>query len=698
MYDDNLIRVRVLQPGVTQRGNIEEITLRRNAYNLNHRTFAEEIPQHAPKENRLLIDRFDDENMYFLCVKGKERVVGMLCLRTRLRGDCQSKTLLSCDQALVAKPKYWQKWHKDNNTNIKIPKDCSGIEAVLPFFIGRIGEIRLLAVDRNYRNHGIATKMFIAFAKHIFSGKYGVPPRGILVIKGILKMQTMYKNLGFIPFGPVLGSGIASYQPMYMNMTSFLIALFHRLKRYTIKFLQVGWNWIRLAAFIIVFSIVVSEIASDRLFNGGVIENYKIWKAPKFYGNSTAFCPKWRYQTKSSEEYKYIHEGEKKAIAWQGVQLTYLVYIIIASWMFSIPQRIQDWLYIDALNFCKDVPMTIAFVCCDLAIFGAIFMSNWKIPLAITIGCAFVLPKHDHCAPMYNKTSGDKSGRLAIIRLACWIGLLVILEFMEGNMLYFVAQLNPTRFDHIPAFDVWKNVLTESFPNIISFGENVWKPADMEYEVLPILFLLVVNLAGVYPSNFFISPREPKYVVDEALKIVKTIIVSHTFVRPILFTSTLLPSQFHECYQGRFGYLDTHTKLWDKLSKPWETMVGGCNDLLPSGHAIIGTICCLTIAKYRGGLMCWLSWLAWLYTAVMIVGQGHHYSVDIFVGIFIAATTWYICHDGEITWCGRSYAKIRVKLQAAKKSTGSPRRKRSRSNSEDYIHKSFLSKEKEIHI
>ena len=109
MYDDNLIRVRVLQPGVTQRGNIEEITLRRNAYNLNHRTFAEEIPQHAPKENRLLIDRFDDENMYFLCVKGKERVVGMLCLRTRLRGDCQSKTLLSCDQALVAKPKYWQK-------------------------------------------------------------------------------------------------------------------------------------------------------------------------------------------------------------------------------------------------------------------------------------------------------------------------------------------------------------------------------------------------------------------------------------------------------------------------------------------------------------------------------------------------------------------------------------------------------------
>ena len=61
---------------------------------------------------------------------------------------------------------------KNKNKTLKVGTDCSGIEAVLPFFIGRIGEIRLLAVDRNYRNHGIATKMFIAFAKHIFSGKY----------------------------------------------------------------------------------------------------------------------------------------------------------------------------------------------------------------------------------------------------------------------------------------------------------------------------------------------------------------------------------------------------------------------------------------------------------------------------------------------------------------------------------------------
>ena len=151
-----------------------------------------------------------------------------------------------------------------------------------------------------------------------------------------------------------------------------------------------------------------------------------------------------------------------------------------------------------------------------------------------------------------------------------------------------------------------------------------------------------------------------QFFVDEALKIVKTIIVSHPFVRPILFTSTLLPSQFHECYQGRFGYLDTHTKLWDKLSKPWETMVGGCNDLLPSGHAIIGTICCLTIAKYRGGITCWLTWIAWLYSAIMIVGEGHHYSIDIFIGFFSAASCWYF-HHGEINFLGTpTYARQRI--------------------------------------
>ena len=63
-------------------------------------------------------------------------------------------------------------------------------------------------------------------------------------------------------------------------------------------------------------------------------------------------------------------------------------------------------------------------------------------------------------------------------------------------------------------------------------------------------------------------------------------------------------------------------------------MTGGCNDLVPSGHAIIGTICCLTIAKYRGGITCWLTWIAWLYSAIMIVGEGHHYSIDIFIDFF----------------------------------------------------------------
>ena len=37
----------------------------------------------------------------------------------------------------------------------------------------------------------------------------------MVVISGILEQQKLYKHLGFLPFGPVVGKGRASFQPMY---------------------------------------------------------------------------------------------------------------------------------------------------------------------------------------------------------------------------------------------------------------------------------------------------------------------------------------------------------------------------------------------------------------------------------------------------------------------------------------------------
>ena len=49
-------------------------------HRLNHRTFAEEIPQHDRKEDARLVDKFHDENLYVICVAGGE-LAGMVALR-----------------------------------------------------------------------------------------------------------------------------------------------------------------------------------------------------------------------------------------------------------------------------------------------------------------------------------------------------------------------------------------------------------------------------------------------------------------------------------------------------------------------------------------------------------------------------------------------------------------------------------------
>ena len=51
-------------------------------FELNHATFAEEVPQHEPNTSRRLIDRFHEQNTYFICLKGSE-LIGMVALRDR---------------------------------------------------------------------------------------------------------------------------------------------------------------------------------------------------------------------------------------------------------------------------------------------------------------------------------------------------------------------------------------------------------------------------------------------------------------------------------------------------------------------------------------------------------------------------------------------------------------------------------------
>ena len=151
-------------------------------HELNYRTFVEEIPQHQPAEQPRLADKFHKENTYLICLAGG-RVVGMMAAR--------GQRPFSLDQ--------------------KLPN----LDSFLP--PGRRPcEVRLLAVEKEYRNsqvfRGIISLMW----------QYGTE-RGynMAIISGTTRQQRLYRHLGFVPFGPLVGKGEAMFQPMYITLEGF---------------------------------------------------------------------------------------------------------------------------------------------------------------------------------------------------------------------------------------------------------------------------------------------------------------------------------------------------------------------------------------------------------------------------------------------------------------------------------------------
>ena len=161
----------------TEEWEFEEI------HELNYQTFVDEIPQHQGNEQGQLVDKFHQENTYVICIS-ENRLLGMIALR--------DKRPLSLDAKL------------DN------------LESYLPPFRS-ILEFRLLAVRKEHRN----TAIFAGIMKKAFyralKGGYD-----IAVISGTTRQARLYKHLGFKPFGPLVGSYDALYQPMYIDLDTAL--------------------------------------------------------------------------------------------------------------------------------------------------------------------------------------------------------------------------------------------------------------------------------------------------------------------------------------------------------------------------------------------------------------------------------------------------------------------------------------------
>ncbi|MGB9082772.1 MAG: GNAT family N-acetyltransferase [Desulfuromonadaceae bacterium] len=148
-------------------------------HRLNYRTFVEEIPQHPPNDQKVLVDRFHDENSYFLCLDG-QRLVGMMAMRSRRP--------FSLDDKVAELDSY-------------LPQGAA------------VCEFRLLAVEPDYRKPGVFARLLrFAVGEGVKRG------HNLAVISGTLSQTRLYARMGFVPFAGPVGSMKARYQPMYLTL------------------------------------------------------------------------------------------------------------------------------------------------------------------------------------------------------------------------------------------------------------------------------------------------------------------------------------------------------------------------------------------------------------------------------------------------------------------------------------------------
>jgi aspartate aminotransferase-like enzyme len=154
-------------------------------HRLIYKTFVEEIPQHQASPSQRLVDKFHAENTYLICLSN-QKLVGMLAVR--------GNRPFSLDQ--------------------KLPE----LDSHLPR--GRtICEIRLLAIEKKFRGArgGQVLQGILALLwQHGVEKGYD-----LAIISGTTRQQRLYQHLGFVPFGPLVGSGDAQFQPMYVTLETF---------------------------------------------------------------------------------------------------------------------------------------------------------------------------------------------------------------------------------------------------------------------------------------------------------------------------------------------------------------------------------------------------------------------------------------------------------------------------------------------
>jgi len=148
-------------------------------HRMNHRTFAEEIPQHEMRPDGRLVDRFHDTNVYQIAVQGTI-LAGMLALR----------------------------FDRPFSVEQKVPEAMAGLPAG-----HRWCEVRLLSVEARFRGSGLLAGL-------LRSALPVARARGCdaAMISATTRQLKRYGHMGFTAFGPLIGRAGAWYQPMWLTL------------------------------------------------------------------------------------------------------------------------------------------------------------------------------------------------------------------------------------------------------------------------------------------------------------------------------------------------------------------------------------------------------------------------------------------------------------------------------------------------
>jgi GNAT superfamily N-acetyltransferase len=145
-------------------------------HRLNYRTFVEEIPQHPPSPDRRLVDRLLARSTPFVCLEGRQ-LVGMVMI--------SGERPFSLDRKL------------------------RDLDAYLPP-ANKVCEVRLLMIEPLHRRGRVFGELLVRAAR--WARKQGYD---LALISGAEQQMKLYRHLGFVPFGPPIGTAAAPFRAMY---------------------------------------------------------------------------------------------------------------------------------------------------------------------------------------------------------------------------------------------------------------------------------------------------------------------------------------------------------------------------------------------------------------------------------------------------------------------------------------------------